>query len=102
MVRKWISVLGSLLIETHNFLEWEVIFKIVSAFLSELNFLLFSCYVRFFCDPHKTIAHQAPLSIGFPRQEYWGGLTQYGNLRICPLTPALENEGNEKKNVSFF
>ena len=42
MVRKRISVLGSLLIETHSFLEWEVIFKTVSAFLSELNFLLFS------------------------------------------------------------
>ena len=21
-----------------------------------------------------TVAHQAPLSMGFPRQEYWGGL----------------------------
>ena len=27
-----------------------------------------------------TIAHQAPLSMGFPRQEYWSGL----------LTPALD------------
>ena len=22
----------------------------------------------------RTVAHQAPLSLGFPRQEYWGGL----------------------------
>ena len=25
------------------------------------------------CDPW-TVAHQAPLSMGFPRQEYWSGL----------------------------
>ena len=25
------------------------------------------------CDP-MTVAHQAPLSMGFPRQEYWSGL----------------------------
>ena len=26
------------------------------------------------CDPMDYIAHQAPLSMGFPRQEYWSGL----------------------------
>ena len=26
-----------------------------------------------FCDPW-TVSHQAPLSMGFPRQEYWSGL----------------------------
>ena len=31
-----------------------------------------SC-IRFFATPW-TVAHQAPLSIGFPRQEYWSGL----------------------------
>ena len=31
-----------------------------------------SC-VRFFATPW-TIVHQAPLSMGFPRQEYWRGL----------------------------
>ena len=24
------------------------------------------------CNP-RTVAHQAPLSMGFPRQEYWSG-----------------------------
>ena len=24
--------------------------------------------------PHELVAHQAPLSVGFPRQEYWSGL----------------------------
>ena len=26
------------------------------------------------CDPMDCIAHQAPLSMGFPRQKYWSGL----------------------------
>ena len=26
------------------------------------------------CDPMAYIVHQAPLSVGFPRQEYWSGL----------------------------
>ena len=29
--------------------------------------------VRLFVTPW-TVAHQAPLSVGFPRQEYWSGL----------------------------
>ena len=30
-------------------------------------------HVRLFATPW-TIVHQAPLSMGFPRQEYWSGL----------------------------
>ena len=30
-------------------------------------------HVRFFAVPW-TVAHQTPLSMGFPRQEYWSGL----------------------------
>ena len=26
------------------------------------------------CSPQWPVAHQAPLSMGFPRQEYWSGL----------------------------
>ena len=33
-----------------------------------------------------TIAHQAPLSMGFPRQEYWSGLP-------CPPPGDLPNPG---------
>ena len=41
-----------------------------------------------------TIAHQAPLSMGIPRQEYWHGLPfpSSGDLpdpRINPASPAL-------------
>ena len=40
------------------------------------------------------IAHQTPLSIGFPRQEYWTGLPflssgDLPNPRIEPTSPAL-------------
>ena len=41
-----------------------------------------------------TVAHQAPLSVGFPRQPYWSGLPvpSPGDLpdsRIEPASPAL-------------
>ena len=41
-----------------------------------------------------TVAHQAPLSVGFPRQEYWTGLSFPSpevllDLRIEPKSPAL-------------
>ena len=31
-------------------------------------------HVQFFVTPH-TVAHQAPPSMGFPRQEYWSALS---------------------------
>ena len=42
-----------------------------------------------------TVAHQASLSMGFPRQEYWSGLTlpSPGDLPdtgIKPWSPALQ------------
>ena len=42
-----------------------------------------------------TVAHQTPLSMGFPRQEYWSGLifSPPGDLSdpgIQPMTPALQ------------
>ena len=46
----------------------------------------FSC-VRLFATP-QTVAHQAPLSMGFSRQEYWSGLP-------CPPPGELPNPGNE-------
>ena len=40
-----------------------------------------------------TVAHQAPLSMGFPRQEYWSGLPfppeDLPNPGIKPESPAL-------------
>ena len=34
----------------------------------------FSCVCAQSCPTSKTIAHQVPLSIRFPRQKYWNGL----------------------------
>ena len=46
------------------------------------------------CDPH-TVSHQAPLYMGFSRQEYWSGLPypSPGDLPdpgIEPRSPALQ------------
>ena len=42
-----------------------------------------------------TVAHQAPLSMGFPRQEYWSVLLfpspgDFPNPGIKPTSPALQ------------
>ena len=38
------------------------------------------------CDPHGLLARQAPLSMGFSRQEYWNGLP-------CPTPEHLPDPG---------
>ena len=52
-----------------------------------------SSHVQFFATP-RTVAHQDPVSMGFPRQEYWSGLPflSPGDLPdpgIEPESPAL-------------
>ena len=39
-----------------------------------------------------TVAHQAPLSVGFSRQEYWSGL-------LCPPPGHLPNPGIEPTSL---
>ena len=46
----------------------------------------FSCVQL--CVTLWTVAHQAPLSMGFSMQEYWSGL-------LCPATGHLSNPGIE-------
>ena len=46
-------------------------------------------------DPMNYIAYQAPLSMGFPRQEYWSGLSfpspgDLPNPEIKPGSPAWQ------------
>ena len=46
------------------------------------------------CATPWTVAHQAPLSMGFPRQEYWSGLPfpppeDLPDPGIKPMSPAL-------------
>ena len=53
-------------------------------------------HIRFFATP-GTVAHQAPLSMGFPRQEYWselpflppGDLPDSGIKPMSPVSPAM-------------
>ena len=50
-------------------------------------------HVRLFVTP-RTVAHQAPPSMGFPRQEYWSGLSfpspeHLPDSGIEPKSPAL-------------
>ena len=53
-------------------------------------------YVQLFVTAW-TVAHQAFLSMGFPRQEYWSGLPcpppgDLPNPRIKPTSPALQGD----------
>ena len=46
------------------------------------------------CDPMDSSLHQAPLSMGFSRQEYWSGLPfpspgNFPDPGIKPRSPAL-------------
>ena len=59
---------------------------------SLIKWLLLFSRVQIFVTPW-TVAHQAPLSMGFPRQEYWSGLSfpSPGDLPdpgIEPMSPA--------------
>ena len=62
---------------------------------SELPFAQSLSWVWLFVSPWTTVAHQAPLSLGFPRQEYWSRLPfpSPGDLPdqgIEPTSPALQ------------
>ena len=72
----------------------EVVFDFLLSLSSNFTCML-SCFsrVRLFMTLW-TVAHQAPLSMGFSRQEYWSGLPcppqQYlPNTGIKPTSPAL-------------
>ena len=47
-----------------------------------MNFLLHTCTIISESAKSWTAARQAPLSVGFPRQEYWSGLpcASWGDL----------------------
>ena len=81
-----------------------MVFMLVIFELGQLNFLYSVCdqslsHVRLFATPW-TVAHQASLSLGFPRQEYWNGLpfSPPGDLLnpgikpVCPVSPCIEQE----------
>ena len=45
------------------------------------------------CDPLETVAHQAPLSMGFSRQEYYSGFS-------CPPSGGLPDRGMEPASLA--
>ena len=58
-----------------------------------MGYSLLCCRVQLFVTPW-TVALQAPLSMGFSRQEYWNGLPfpplgDLPNPKIKPMFPAL-------------
>ena len=62
-------------------------------------------HVRLSVTP-GTVARQAPLSMGFPRQEYWSGLPFPSprilpDLRMEPESPALQADSLPSESPSF-
>ena len=60
-----------------------------------LHYIVGHSVVSDFLQPPWTLAHQAPLSMEFSRQEYWSGLPflssgHLPNLGIDPRSPALQ------------
>ena len=79
--------------------------------LSDWTELLFSCWVVFnSCANPWAIACQAPLSMGFPRQEYWselpfpspGSLPHPGIEPTSPGTSYKLNDVESSKNLAFL
>ena len=73
--------------EKHTFLENELYLLQQACVLSHFS------PVSFFVTP-LTVAHQAPLSMGFSKQGYWSGLPfpspgDLPNPGIKPMSPAL-------------
>ena len=58
---------------------------------------MLSC-IQLFAAP-RTVAHQAPLSIGFSRQEYWSGLP-FPSLGHLP-DPGIEHRSPASQADSF-
>ena len=81
--------LGSTSSDTHNN-SFELFIKLKKVKVKSLG------RVCLFATPW-TVAHQAPLSMGFSRQEYWSGLPfpspgDLPNPGIKPRSPALQTD----------
>ena len=78
----------------HTYTHTDTLSPAVFLRLSPSAVLRRFSHVRFF-PTSWTVAHQAPLSMGFSRQEYWSGLlfTSPGDLLdpgVEPESPALK------------
>ena len=90
--------------------------KQTTCWVAYILLLLFSHQVMSKSETLWTVAHQAPLSMGFPRQEYCSGLLfpSAGDLpdpRIKPATPVspvladgftLSHQGSRSLHIRIF
>ena len=69
--------------------------QLQARYLTTLHLALYASHgrVQFFVTPW-TVAHQAPLSLGFSRQEYWSGLP-------CPLPGDLPDPGVKPRSPTL-
>ena len=59
------------------------------------------------CNPTDPLAHQAPLSMGFPRQEYWCGFSfpcpeDLPDLRREPVSPVLQVDSVPLSHITYL
>ena len=84
------TVVISISFDGHFSIPFDAFFFLwVTPCLRENLLCVLSCFsrIRVFATPW-TVAHQAPLSMGFSRQEYWSGL-------LCPPLGDLPHPGME-------
>ena len=81
---------------------------IIILFFYFLTMCVVSCSVMSHSlQPHGIVAHQAPLSMGFSRQEYWSGLSclplgDLPNPGIEPRSPALQTDSLPSEPPSWW
>ena len=63
------------------------------AITSNVHLCCYKLYLSL-CDPMDCVVHQAPLSMGFLRQEYWSGL-------LLPPPGALPDPGIEPESLAL-
>ena len=94
-----INILGLMTVSSYSigsFFLTKDLLILTLLYCSACMCAVLSCFsrVQLFATP-RTVALQAPLSMGFPRQEYWSGLPcpPPGDLPdpgIKPVSPALQ------------
>ena len=88
---------------------WTVILRILTELWSVLCCAQSLSHIQLFTTLW-TVAPQAPLSMGFSRQEYWSGLPcpspgdlpNSGNNLVSPASPALQVDSLAKSNLSDY